>query len=167
MISWLNHVLLRGLWVSECHCGCISVTRSTPLLRGFGVIFSFSVITSMPLFMLMLSFGPYLAFLSPWRAPGSLWAASFWHTEYCLCLSCVDIFFYPSFFCLLSAMSVHIYWCIFLLCLSDFCLIYGGRYYTFLFITHSLEIVLYLIFLHCIPFYAYALLLTSFLLMAI
>ena len=102
MISWLNHVLLRWLWFSKCHCWCISVMRSAPLLRGFSVIFSFSVITKYAIIYASAQLWPIFGFSVPWHAPISLWAASFWHTGYCL--SCVGIFFYPSFFCLLSGM---------------------------------------------------------------
>ena len=119
----------------------------------------------MPLFMPMLSFGPYLAFLSP-DMPPSVFEQLLSDTQGTVYLVLV-FFSTPVSFVYFQVCSIHVYWCIFLLCRFYFCLTYSGRYCTFLFITHSLEIVLCLIFLHCIPFYAYAILLTSFLLMAI
>lgn len=133
MVSWLNHVLLRWVWFPECHCWCVSVKRSTPLLRGFSVIFSLSVIARYTIIYLMLSFGPHLAFLSPWQAyqSGQFLSA----TQSTVCLSCVDIFSAPVSSVYFQVCSMHVYWCIFLLCLFYFCLTYSGRYYTFLLIT--------------------------------
>lgn len=132
MVSWLNHVLLRWVWFPECHCWCVSVKRRIPLLRGFSVIFS-SVVTKYAVVYLMLSFGPHLAFCPPDR-PLSVWAVSFWHRV--LSVYLVLMFFsIPVSSIYFQVCSIHVYWCIFLLCLFYFCLTYSGRYCTFLFNT--------------------------------
>ena len=66
-------------------------------------MFSFSVITKSAIIYADAQRWPTFGFLSP-DVPPSVFEQLLSDTQGTVCLSCVGIFFYPSFFCVLSGM---------------------------------------------------------------